>query len=77
MKYKTRVTLIVCTVMDEKKVPLAVIGKPKNPVRFRLETNVKAPMMYMDQRNAWFDKDVIAWWIMQVLGHITLTRMIM
>ena len=63
MKDKTRITLMVCTAASGRKVPLSIIGKPKNP---RCFNDVQKPMHYMNQGNAWFTKDVTVWWILNV-----------
>ena len=45
MKNKTRVILVVCTVVGGSKVPLAVVGEPKKLVCFRVQTrNVLPPI---------------------------------
>ena len=36
MKDKTRVILMVCTVIDGTKVPLVILGKSKDPMCFRV-----------------------------------------
>ena len=43
MKDKTRITLMVCTSEDGKKVPLTVVGKSKNPLSFQ---GKKPPLQY-------------------------------
>ena len=58
MRDKTRITLMVCTAASGRKVPLSIIGKPKNPRCFK---DVQKPMLYMNQGNAWFTKDVTVW----------------
>jgi hypothetical protein len=66
MKSKDRITLMVCTSCNGNKVPLAVIGKAKQPTCFRLCPNGIAPLPYRAQKNAWFDKEVTMWWILHV-----------
>jgi hypothetical protein len=41
-----------------------MIGKSKKPNCFKLYDN--PPLPYKDQKNAWFDKDVMRWWITHV-----------
>ena len=68
MKDKNRVTIMVCTAGNGDKLPLAIIGKPKDPVCFRLlHDKNNTPIPYIHQVNAWFDKHVTAWWIKHVL----------
>ena len=68
MKDKTRVTLMVCTAVDGSKVLLAVVGKPKKPMCFRVQTrNGHPPIPYTNQSNAWFDQEITIWWIRVVL----------
>ena len=66
MKDKTRVTCMVATTADGSKVPLAVVGKPKNPKCFDLCENGKPPLPYTNQKSAWFNIRVTAWWINKV-----------
>jgi hypothetical protein len=46
MKSKDRITLMVCTSCNGNKVPLAVIGKAKQPTCFHLCPNGVAPLPY-------------------------------
>ena len=70
MKSKDRVTLMVCTSADGQKQPLTVIGKAKKPHCFALCDN-KPPLPYKNEKNAWFDKNIMHWWISSnVSGHI-------
>ena len=66
MKDKTRITLMVATSASGTKVPMAMIGKPKSPICFTLCDNKRPPMAYMDQKNAWFDREITRWWINKV-----------
>jgi hypothetical protein len=66
MKDKTRITLMVCTTADGNKVPLSVVGKPKNTVCFRLWENGTPPLAYTNQKNSWYDKGVTLWWLKTV-----------
>ena len=54
MKYKTRITPMVCTSSLGTKCPLAVIGKSKNPKCFFVSP---LPLLYKEQKNAWFDRN--------------------
>ena len=68
MKDTTRVTLMVCTTEDGNKVPLAVVGKPKKLMCFRVQTrNGLSPVPCIYQRNDWLDQTIIIWWIGVVL----------
>ena len=53
MKDKTRSTLMVCIAADGSKAPLAMVGKPKQPVCFQLCEGNKPPMFWKNQSNAW------------------------
>ena len=66
MKDKTRVTAMVCTAADGYCCPLAIIGKSKRPVCFDLLCGSKTPLLYKEQSNAWFDRNVTVWWINNV-----------
>ena len=66
MKDKERITLMVLTAADGTKGPLAMVGKYKKPKCFRLGENGKPPMHYTHQKNAWFNKNVTLWWILNV-----------
>ena len=73
MKDKTRITLMMCTAADGRKCPLAIVGKAKKPMCFRLTPDQKPPIAYTHQHNAWFDRNVTLWWIWNVLWpwHMT------
>ena len=66
MKSKDRITTMICTSPDEKKVPLAIVGKSKKPHLFNL-CDGKPPFPYINQANSWFDKPITLWWINCVL----------
>ena len=61
MKAKDRVTIYVCTNADgTDKVPLSMIGKPKQP---RCFVNRTLEMKYYSQRSAWSDTVTFKkWW---------------
>ena len=56
IKYKTRITFMVGTSASGKKVPLAVVGKPKNPECFKLMDGARSPLPYKNQANSSFDQ---------------------
>ena len=58
-KFKNRVTMYVCTNEKGYKIPLAMIGKSKNPRRFNQK---KPPMKYCNQRKAWYDTPTMLQW---------------
>lgn len=60
MKDKTRITLMVRTAADGSKVPLSIVNKPKN-MCFRMQRGSKPPLPYMNQNNAWFNRDITIW----------------
>ena len=62
MKSKDRITLMICTSANGKKVPLAVVGKSKKPHCFNL-CDGNPPFPYINQANAWLDKPITQWWI--------------
>lgn len=64
MSSKDRLTVIVCTNASGVKVPLAAIGKPKNPRIFR--TVDKLPMKYYDQQRAWSTGEIFYKWFNEV-----------
>lgn len=66
LKSKDRITLILCTACNGDKLPISVIGKPGVPACFRLCPDRGPPLPYKSQTNAWFDPDVMRWWILQV-----------
>ena len=53
IKDKTRVTIMVCTSASGSRLPLAVIGKHKNPTCFKLLNGNDTPLPYYNQNNAW------------------------
>ena len=59
MKDKARITLMVCTAADGTKVPLAIVGKSKNPKCFAHLPGKEPPMHYTSQKRAWFTKHEI------------------
>jgi len=67
MKDKTRITLMICTSAGGGKIPLAVIGKSARPQCWDL-CNDKPPLPYKHQTNAWFDKNIMIWWLNEVFG---------
>jgi len=62
-KDKERLTLMVSCAADGTKVPLCVVGKPKNPTCFQLCPGRKPPIQYFDQKSAWFDREITLKWI--------------
>lgn len=69
MKLKERVTLMVCTAADGSKCPLAMVGKSKLPTCFNELSRGPTkgpPMAYTSQKNAWFHKTIMYWWINHV-----------
>ena len=66
MKSKDRITIMVCVSASGEKVPLFVVGKPKEPTCFRLLEGKSAPLPYCGQAKAWFDKRVSLHWIHKV-----------
>ena len=61
MKAKEKITM-VCTSAVGEKVPLAVVGKPKQPQCWDFCNN-RPPIPYTNQADAWFDMKVSKWWI--------------
>ena len=58
-KEKTRVSLIACTAADRSKVPLAAVGKPKQPMCFRVQKcNGVSHIPYTNQKNAWSEQNI-------------------
>jgi hypothetical protein len=49
MKDKTRITIMVCTASNGRKVPLSVIGEPKKPVCFSLLLGGRPPLSVMQK----------------------------
>jgi hypothetical protein len=71
MKSKDRITLMVFTSCNGKKVPLAVVGKANQPTCFHLSTNGVTPLPYKQgQKNVWFNKEIMMWWILHVPQRI-------
>lgn len=57
---KDRVTVMVCAnATGTHKIPLLLIGKSKNPRCFK---NVKIPLTYKSQKNAWMNADLFVEW---------------
>lgn len=57
---KDRVTVMVCVnATGTHKIPLLLIGKSKNPRCFK---NVKIPLTYKSQKNAWMNADLFVEW---------------
>lgn len=57
---KDRVTVMVCAnASGTHRVPLLMIGKSRNPRCFK---NVKIPLIYTSQKNAWMDSDLFIKW---------------
>ncbi len=69
MSSKDRITAYVCTNADgSKKVPLAIIGKSKNPRCFRLGL---PPVHYFSNKTAWSNSETFKQWFTSVfLPHI-------
>ena len=73
-KRNTRLELWqLCIAADNHRVPITLIGKPKNPVCFELLQEENTPIPYKDQYNAWFDKEITVWRINNVFwtNHTT------
>lgn len=66
MKDKNRITLMVGTAADGSKIPMSIVGKPKNPACFSMCENGKPPLAYTNQKCGWFDADITMWWLMNV-----------
>ena len=64
MKDKTRVTMMVTTAADGWRAPLAIVGKYARPRCFNLVHY--CPVAYTNQKNAWFDRRVMTWWLSNV-----------
>jgi len=57
---KDRITVMVCAnATGTHKMPLLLIGKSKNPCCFK---NVKIPLTYKSQKNAWMNADLFVKW---------------
>ena len=78
MKSKDRITMMVCTSAAGAKLPVAFVGKAKNPVCFR-SCGGDLPAPYTHQKKAWFDKGVTVWWINKVFWpqHIKMLSCLM
>lgn len=64
MKSKDRITAYVCTNGDgSRKLPMAIIGKAKNPRCFRLG---QPPVPYFSQKNSWSDTLTFKRWFYEV-----------
>lgn len=64
MTAKDRVSAYMCTnATGEAKVPMAIIGKSKNPRCFR---NRPPPVKYFSQANAWSDSTTFKTWFHEV-----------
>ena len=67
MKDKSRVTEMIDIAADGYRLPVAIIGKPKKSVCFKmLVRDEEIPFPYKNQNNAWSDKDITRWWINNV-----------
>ena len=62
MKSKDRITSMICTSADGKRVTLAVVGKSKKPYCFKL-CDGNPPFPYINQANTYFNKTITLWWI--------------
>lgn len=64
MRAKNRVSIYVCTnATGTQRVPVAMIGKPKNPRCFR---KGRPRIAYFSQANAWSDKSTFKQWFNDV-----------
>jgi len=68
MKSKDRITVMVCIAASGSKVPLAVVGRSKQPAAFKYELpqGRGPPIRYANQNDAWFGQKVTIWSIHQV-----------
>jgi len=66
MKSKDRLTLMTCIGADGHKYPLHAVGKPKMPVAVRVFNKGKFPIPYSWQKKAWFDKEIMMEWVLDV-----------
>ena len=66
MKDKTHVTLMVGTSSSGKKVPLAVVGKPKIQNASNWWMTQGHPLPYKKQANSWLDQKFILWCVLNV-----------
>ena len=64
MKDKDRITTMVCTSSTGKKVPMAYVGKSKNPFCFRGHEIQN----YCANDKAWFNMSVTQWWFREVFA---------
>jgi hypothetical protein len=70
MKAKDRVIFYITTNADGMdKVPLSIIGKPKEPHCF-VDQHHLLPMKYYSQKKAWSDSTVLLKWQNNFLLHI-------
>jgi hypothetical protein len=67
MTDKSRITCMVATSANGELVPLAHVGKAKNPRCFNLIGGPR-PFHYCHQRRAWFDQEVTKWWFVSVFA---------
>ena len=63
MKSKDRITMMIAIAANGDKLPLAVVGKTKNPRCFKLKPS---PLPYTHEKNAWFTQTITVWWILNV-----------
>lgn len=64
MGLKDRITLIVCAnATGTMKVPLAIVGKSKQPACFRIRPS---PLPYLAQPHVWFDITTFKQWFSEV-----------
>ena len=65
MKDKSRITAMVCTASTGPKVPIAFVGRAKNPRCFAGKTR---PQFYTHNKKAWFNKTTTKWWFRDVFA---------
>lgn len=66
MKAKDRVTLVLaCNATGTHKIPVAIIGKAKRPLCFKL-IRAACALPYFAQKSAWMDKKVNKMWFESV-----------
>ena len=65
MKDKNRITAMVCTTSTGSKVPIAFVGKVKNP---RCFIGKNRPQFYTHNKKAWFNKNTTKWWFQDVFA---------
>jgi len=62
MKAKDRITLVlVCKATGTHKIPIAIIGKPQQPLCF-MPPRRPCPLPYFSQKSAWMDADIFKFW---------------